>query len=230
MRAGGATTRRAHAAPSLIALSAVALLSFGCTVVQKTLFSAPAVDDPRAVVDRNAVAFGLPRLWLRIRAYNEIVTGETFAPWPLPPIVPTPLRAPKSLAELPPPLPIEIWLDPVGEGLTFDPMVPTLRRRDGEPLPPRGYVGPGHAATFPGLDPAARRAYPCEGDPGAETATPGLHAVDELTCFWLLYEVSPSPLEPFTFRLAGLARAGQPLEELEIRFEAGRARTLGSIP
>jgi hypothetical protein len=234
---------------SLLIFGACVLIFLeGCTVIQFNTFSSPSLTEGQKpcgfglkvdsvfgrqlsksddTINDNCIRLDWPGLNLVVRPNNIVTTRELIAPWPLPPFIPSGGNNP---GDRPAPLWIELRLDPHDAEVAFDPMRVTLQTEDGRKLNSSGFIGPTSRTEFPGANAIqSRRRYPCStGGDIQEKA--GLIPVKELSCFWIRFNVSRSPVQSFNLSLDGLEKGGKPYQIQPIRFEKGSDWFFGTIP
>lgn len=213
-----------------LATAVVAVVLQGCTVLQKSVFSAPKISEGSGKVNDNAIRLEMSGLNLSVTAVYRPIIKELFAPWPLPPFIPDKLETDPNPNMIPSQTAFELRFDPEGEDVSFNPMRATLKTSDGKILKPTGFFGPGHGTYFPGLDPTRRMRYPCSSGENTPKSAEGSIPLNEATCFYLLFDKPPYPDMSFTLSLDGIQKSGKPFQIPAIHFDKGSAWVFGTVP
>ena len=204
----------------------------GCFVAQKSLFSAPLPSAGTAAKD-NAVYIETAHVNIAVTASYRPVTKELIGILILPPFIPTKWHDEPDPDLIPDKTAIEVRLDPAGRQLSFNPLKSVLRTADGRELKPAGFIGP----TFGFLrdsgamrDPTRHRPRPCSLGDGKIKTSEGPIGLDEMSCFYLVFDRSPYPDMDFDLSLEGIEDAGKPVSTPMIHFKKASAWMFGMFP
>lgn len=206
----------------------------GCLVAQKSLFSAPSLDEQGAVkVNDNLIFIETAHVNLTVTASYRPVIKELAGICILPPFIPTKWQDEPTQGLIPDKTAIEVQLDPVGMQVSFDPLRTVLKTADGRELRPAGFIGP----TFGSLyisgamrDPTRSRPRPCSLGDGKIKTSDGPIGLTEASCFWILFDHRPYPDMDFNLSLEGITDAGKPVPVPMIHFKKDSAWLFGMVP
>ena len=185
-----------------VGLMAVLFIIQGCAFLSYEVFSTPESEGAsrereKGVFDHGGVVkgpdetiqFALSGIGLSVGARNFQEAGVSFGIFPLP-VIPWPpgiidiFYLPR---EAPPPLFIEIHLNPESEGFTLDPMRVTLVTSKKETINPVGFIGPVYAIRN-------IKKLKCQWDNTLKDNAQVIH-LDQWTCFKLKFEISHVKIE-----------------------------------
>jgi hypothetical protein len=222
-----------------LTLAVLVLLLQACTFMQRSVFSAPVLGHEQRLAETNGILMQLEGFDLAVSIENRWITREIIGIYPLPPFIPT-----WSTPDYKPPMRVQVRFDtgdvaeqsadekavnePAPDGLSFNPMKVSIESHDMS-WSPTGFYGPGGRLVFPGPSPSARQRYPCAPDGDVRTTNTAVN-VSGQACFWLIFDRSPSPEEPFTLHLGGVKRAGRTVMIPVFLFKKGQAWYGGTIP
>lgn len=206
----------------------------GCFVAQKSLFSAPSLDEQGAAkVNDNLIFIESKSVNLTVTASYRPVIKELMGILILPPFIPTKWQDEPTQGRIPDKTAIEVQLDPVGLQVSFDPLRSVLRTADGRELRPAGFIGPTFGTLYIAgamRDPTRTRPRPCSSGDGKLRTSGGPIGLKEASCFWILFDRTPYPDMAFDLSLDGVANAGIPVPAPVIHFKKGSGWLWGMVP
>jgi len=206
----------------------------GCFVAQKSLFSAPSAGEKAAARENdNLIFIEMAPVNLTVTASYRPVTKELIGILILPPFIPTKWHDEPDPNLIPDKTAIEVRLDPAGRQISFDPLKSVLRTADGKVLRPAGFIGPTFGSQYisGGLrDPTRSRPRHCSPGDGKIKTSEGQISLDEISCFYLIFDRSPYPDMDFNLSLEGIADAGKPVSTPIIYFNKASAWMFGIFP
>lgn len=206
----------------------------GCFVAQKSLFSAPSLGEKAAAKENeNHILIEMAPVNLTVTASYRPVTKELIGILILPPFIPTKWQEEPTPDLIPDKTFIEVLIDPRGRQVSFDPMKALLRTAAGRELKPAGFIGPTFGPLYisTGMrDPTHKRPRPCSLGDGTIKASEGPIGLDDISCFYLVFECKPYPDMDFDLFLEGVADAGQLVAIPKIHFKKSSAWMFGMFP
>jgi len=219
---------------AIVSLIALLLFCQACTYVEHYTFSAPVLGNDR-FIPSNGVLLRFEGMDIQVTVENVQSPLSIVGPYPLPPFIrlwspvqyQDPLRV-KIEFDLAPESGISPGHDhdtisAVGRGVVFKPMAVTIES-GGTVLHPKGFYGvPKRAMATPGP------AYWCTRNPEIQTREASL-VVFYKDCFWLEFDRSSSPAEPFVLRIDDVTRAGQSIVFPAFHFQEFSAWKGGIVP
>jgi len=235
-------------------IACVGICLQGCTTTVDYLFSEAAIpsgtgewQEATLEVGGDNIIFKSSELDMSVAAFNQFVTKKhTGLSLPLISLIPVARGGKYDLPEeFSKRFLIEIRLDPKGSDISFDPMQVTFKKDDGTVLKPKGYYGPCHETGIFSLNNIYRlygglgKHYPCfpgeeiyffsEEDDSYKTEG-GPIAINQWTCFWLIYDTSTDPRRSFVLSVGGIEKNGKPALDISIPFAEGDGLTFISLP
>ncbi len=209
----------------------------GCFVAQKSMFSAPSLDENAAAKKNNNLIFiEMAPVNLTVTASYRPVIKELMGILILPPFIPTKWKDEPNPDLIPDKTAIEVRFDPVGRQISFDPLKATLRTADGRELKAAGFIGPTFGSLYISSASSGMRALPrsrprpCSLGDGKIKSSEGPIGLDETSCFWILFDRKPYPDMDFDLSLNGVADAGKPVSIPAIHFKKDSAWMFGIFP
>jgi hypothetical protein len=206
----------------------------GCVVAQKSLFSAPSLDDQAAAKQNgNLIYIETAPVDLAVTASYRPVIKELMGILILPPFIPTKWQDEPTPGLIPDKTAIEVQLDPVGLHVSFDPLKAVLRTPDGKEMRPAGFIGPTFGSLYRSgemRDPTRKRPRPCSLGDGKIRTSGGPVRLDEASCFYLVFDRRPYPDMDFDLSLGGVADGENPVPVPLIHFRKDSAWLWGMVP
>jgi hypothetical protein len=206
----------------------------GCSVAQKSLFSAPSVSEQAAAKQNdNLIYIEMAPVNLAVTASYRPVIKELVGILILPPFIPMKWQDEPTPNLIPDKTAIEVRLDPAGRHVSFDPLKSVLRTADGRELRPAGFVGPTFGSLYisGGMrDPTLKRPQPCSMGDGKIRTSAGPIRLDEASCFYLVFDRRPYPDMDFDLSLDGVEDGGTPVSIPLIHFRKDSAWLWGMFP
>lgn len=206
----------------------------GCFVAQKSLFSAPSLnEDVTAKKNDNMIFIEMAPVNLTVTASYRPVIKELMGILILPPFIPTKWQDEPTPSLIPDKTAIEVRLNPAGRQISFNPLKALLRTADGKELRPAGFIGPTFGSLYisGGMrDPTRSRPRPCSLGDGKIKTSEGPIGLDEANCFYLVFDRRPYPDMDFDLSLEGVKDAGKPVPTPMIHFKKSSAWLFGIFP
>lgn len=175
------------------------------------------------------IQFALEGIDISIHANNhqiaEVSMGPAvIVPLPLIPWPPGIVDLFRLSKEAPPPLILEIRLDPEGEEFSFNPMRVTLEQNKKKVSPGR-FRGPAPGIRYGGRWPCRWRDKSQSPDDKGE-----LIHLFQWTCFRLEFDIPSSPTQDFILSISGLEKAGSRVDVPLVHFKKGVSWRIVTVP
>ena len=202
----------------------------GCFVAEKSLFSAPSLGEKTvAKENENLIFIEMAPVNLTVTASYRPVIKELIGILILPPFIPTKWHDEPDPNLIPDKTAIEVRLDPAGRQISFNPLKAVLRTADGREMRPAGFIGPTFGSLrIPGAP--RQRPRPCSLGDGKVKISEGPVGLDEMSCFYLVFDRRPYPDMDFDLSLEGIEDAGKPVSTPRIYFKKASAWMFGMFP
>ncbi len=195
----------------------------GCGFLEYDTFSAPVLGPEHRLAETNGVLLQLGVVDVAIWVENLGSPWGFLAPYPMPPFIPLWSKIKYSA-----PLTVQVQFNPLNGRMEFNPMKVTLES-NGKILQPKGFYSYESWSVSSAPSTKSDRRYSCAKE--GEIQTKNQEVVFSGTaCFWLEFDRSRSPVEPFVLRMDGVTQDGRPVRIPSFLFQEGARWQLYAVP
>lgn len=207
----------------------------GCGALEHHTFSAPVLGPEHWQAETNGVLLQLDGVDVAIWVQNDMFTLGFGGPYPVPPFIPIWSKVKYSA-----PLTVQVQFDAWGGStmshvasetysrMGFNPMKVTLESK-GKTWQPKGFYSYESQSVSSTPSTNSNRRYSCVQEGEIQTKNEEV-TFSGTACFWLEFDRSASPVEPFVLQMAGVTRDGRSLIIPSFSFQKGAKWLLIAVP